>query len=300
MQLRFDLIDLRLFLHVVEAGSITHGARRSNMTLASASERVRAMEDTLGTPLLVRKRRGIEVTGAGAVLVQHAGVVLQQLEQMRGELGGFAKGLRGHVRLYSNTVGILEYLPAMLAKFLSKHPHIDIELEEHPSREIVRAVAAGRADIGIVAGSVDATAQLQTFPFAQNQLVLIVPRKHPLARHRQASFSQALEHDFVGLGADSALQDYVNQQALRAGLLLRVRLRLGSFDLICQMVAKGIGIAVLPEATARRMQQSLPVKAVTLTDAWTARHLTTCVRSLKRLSPHAQQLFNILQPGALP
>src|SRR5690348_16812511 len=120
MQLRFDLIDLRLFLHVVEAGSITHGARRSNMTLASASERIRAMEDTLGAPLLVRKRRGIEATAAGAVLVQHAGVVLQQLEQMRGELGGFAKGLRGRVRLYSNTVGILEYLPAMLARFLSK------------------------------------------------------------------------------------------------------------------------------------------------------------------------------------
>jgi molybdate transport repressor ModE-like protein len=299
MTLRFDLVDLKLFLHVVEAGSITHGARRSNMTLASASERIRAMEDTLGSSLLVRKRRGVEPTGAGAVLLQHAAAVLQQLEQMRGELGGYAKGLRGRVRLYANTVGILEYLPATLAKFLSKHPHIDIDLEEHPSPEIVRAVAAGRADIGIVAGSVDPTAQLLTFPFAHNQLVLIVPRKHPLARHRRVSFGEALQHDFVGLGTDSALQDYVNQQALRAGLRLRVRLRLGSFELICQMVSKGIGIAVLPEATARRMQQLLPVKAVALTDAWTARHLTTCVRSLKDLSPHARQLLKVLQPGAL-
>jgi molybdate transport repressor ModE-like protein len=300
MPLRFDLVDLRLFIHVVEAGSITHGAQRSNMTLASASERIRAMENTLGSALLIRKRRGVEPTGAGAVLAQHAGSVLQQLEQMRGELGGFSKGLRGRIRLYSNTVGILEYLPATLAKFLSKHPQIDLELEEHPSQEIVRAVAAGRADIGIVAGSVDPTAQLQTFPFARNQLVLIVPSKHPLARHREVSFRQALQHDFVGLGADSALQDYVNQQALRAGLRLRVRLRLGSFDLICQMVGKGIGIAVLPEATARRMQRSMAVKAVPLTDAWTARHLTTCVRSLKALSPHAQQLLKVLQPGTLP
>jgi DNA-binding transcriptional LysR family regulator len=127
-----------------------------------------------------------------------------------------------------------------------------------------------------------------------------VPRRHPLARHRRVSFGEALQHDFVGLGADSALQDYVNQQALRAGLRLRVRLRLSSFELICQMVGKGIGIAVLPEATARRMQQSLPVKAVALTDSWTARHLTTCVRSLKDLSLHAQQLLRELQPGALP
>src|SRR4029079_19517540 len=157
MSIRFDLTDLRLFVHVAEAGSITHGARRSNMTLASASERIRAMEDTLGSSLLVRKRRGVEPTGAGAVLLQHAAAVLQQLEQMRGELGGYAKGLRGRVRLYANTVGILEYLPATLAKFPSQHTHIDIDPEEHPSQEIVRAVAVGRADIGIVAGSVDPT-----------------------------------------------------------------------------------------------------------------------------------------------
>lgn len=300
MSLRYDLVDLRLFLHVVEAGSITHGAHRTNMSLASASERIRAMEDALGSPLLERKRRGIEPTGAGAVLAQHAVAVLQQLEQMRGELGGFAKGLRGRVRLHSNTVGMLEYLPAAIAKFLSANPHIDIDLEEHHSPEIVRAVAAGRADIGIVAGNVDPTAELQTFPFAQNLLVLAVPRKHALARYRKVSFRQALQHDFVGLGTDSALQAYVNQQALRAGLRLHVRLRLGSFDMICQMVAKGIGIAVLPQATARRLQRSMAIRAVALTDTWAARHLTTCVRSLKTLSPHAQQLMKVLQPEALP
>ena len=300
MPLRYDLVDLRLFLHVVEAGSITHGAQRTNMSLAAASERIRAMEDALGSPLLERKRRGVEPTGAGAVLAQHANVVLQQLEQMRGELGGFAQGLRGRVRLHSNTVGMLEYLPAAIAKFLSDHPHIDIDLEEHHSPATVRAVAAGRADIGIVAGNVDPTAELQTFPFAQNQLVLAVPRRHALARHRKVSFMQALQYDFVGLGADSALQAYVNQQALRAGLRLRVRLRLGSFDMICRMVEKGIGIAVLPEATARRLQESMAIKAVALTDGWAERHLTTCIRSLKTLSPHARQLLKVLQPQALP
>src|ERR1700681_2591697 len=112
---RFDLTDLRLFLNVDDAASITHGASRSHMALASASERIRAMEDALGAPLLERKRRGVQLTPAGSALVHHARIVTQQLEQMRDELSDYAKGLRGHVRLLSNTVAIAELLPAPLA-----------------------------------------------------------------------------------------------------------------------------------------------------------------------------------------
>src|SRR6188472_1895638 len=101
MSMRFDLTDLRLFVHVAEAGSITHGAVRANMTLASASERVRAMEDALSAPLLERKRRGVQLTSAGRVLLHHAWTVTQQLEHMRGDLANFGQGLRGHVRLLS-------------------------------------------------------------------------------------------------------------------------------------------------------------------------------------------------------
>jgi molybdate transport repressor ModE-like protein len=117
MSIRFDLTDLRLFVHVAEAGSITHGAARANMTLASASERIRAMEEALNAPLLERKRRGVQLTSAGTVLLHHARIVSQQLEQMRGELDNFGKGLRGHVRLLSN-IGAMEFLPVTLAAFL--------------------------------------------------------------------------------------------------------------------------------------------------------------------------------------
>src|SRR4026209_361857 len=123
MSIRFDLTDLRLFVHVAEAGSITHGAARANMTLASASERIRAMEEALNAPLLERKRRGLQLTSAGTVLLHHARIVSQQLEQMRGELDNFGKGLSGHVRLLSN-IGAMEFLPVPLAAFLSAHPNI--------------------------------------------------------------------------------------------------------------------------------------------------------------------------------
>jgi DNA-binding transcriptional LysR family regulator len=213
MAFRYDLIDLQLFLHVAEAASITHGARRSNMSLAAASERIRAMEARLGTELLVRGRRGVHTTPAGSTLLQHARTVAQQLQQMRGDLDSYAKGLRGQVRLLVNTVAMLEYLPAALPPFLALNSNVDIDLEESKSPEIMRQVAANRADIGIVAGAVDPALRLETFPFASNLLVVIMQRKHPLASKRKLSFAETLDHDYVGLGAGSALQDFVNQQA---------------------------------------------------------------------------------------
>ena len=109
--MRFDLVDLRLFLFVVEAASITHGAARAGMALASASERIRLMEDSLGTPLLERNRRGVRAAPAGSALMHHAQLVIQQLERMRAELSEYAEGLRGRVRLFANTTATAEFLP---------------------------------------------------------------------------------------------------------------------------------------------------------------------------------------------
>lgn len=300
MHLRYDLTDLRLFLHVAEAASITHGASRSNMSLAAASERIRAMETDLGTDLLVRGRRGVQLTPAGSALLQHARAVVQQLQQMRGDLGTYAKGLRGHVRLFVNTVAMLEYLPKLLSAFLAQNPNVDIDLEERKSPEIMRAVAAGRADMGIVAGAIDPAMQLETFPFARNRLVLAMPQRHPLAGKRKVVFAETLDHDYVGLGANSALQDFIDQQAERSGKRLRVRVRLSSFDVVCQMVEGGTGIAIVPEATARRWRRSMALGIAYLADPWAIRHLTLCVRTLHSGSPHTRRLIAHLRQHGSP
>src|SRR5262245_8835577 len=231
MSIRFDLTDMRLFVHVAEAGSITHGALRANMTLASASERIRAMEEALSAPLLERNRRGVQLTSAGTVLLHHARIVTQQLEQMRGELDNFGKGLRGHVRLLSNIVA-MEFLPPSLAAFLSAHPNIDVDLDHQGSGEIVRAIAAGRGDLGIVGETVDPAAELECFPFAEGRLVLVTPRGDPLSRHRKIAFRETLGREFVGLAVGNPLQEFLNYHAFRAGQRFKLRVRLNGFDLI--------------------------------------------------------------------
>jgi len=106
-----DLDDLSLFRHVAEAGSITGGARLANIALAAASTRIRGMEDRLGTTLLLRSRQGVVLTPAGHALLTHARTLLAQAERMRDEMGLFADGGGGQVRLLSNTNALTEFLP---------------------------------------------------------------------------------------------------------------------------------------------------------------------------------------------
>jgi DNA-binding transcriptional LysR family regulator len=256
------------------------------------------MEESLGALLLERHRRGVRPTPAGAALVHHAQQVSQQLERMRGELSEYADGLRGRVRLFANTTAATEFLPATLAAFLSHHPQIDIDLEEHSSREIVRAVAGNLAEIGIVGDEVNPAKELRTFPFAEDRLVLIAPRDHVASRQPAIAFRDALAYDHVGLPAGNALQDQMEDHAARAGRRLRYRVRLPGFDAICQVVGRGIGVAVLPATTARRYQRSTAIRIIPLTDTWAPRRLTICVRSLTGLPPHGQQLVEHLRDGA--
>jgi len=190
---------------VVEEGSITAGAARAAISLPSASARVKGMEEALGTGLLERHRRGVRPTPAGAALCHHAQLVLAQMERLNGDLREHARGgVRGHIRLISNTTALEEYLPDVLAGWLATNPGIDIALEERVSHEIAPAVAQARADIGVLTDLAGAEG-LETYPFRIDRLVVVVPRGHPLAGRRDIAFVDVLNEEFVGLVAGSAL-----------------------------------------------------------------------------------------------
>lgn len=291
--MRFDLTDLRLFRHVAESGSITHGAERANLALASASARIRGMEEMLAMPLLQRGRRGVQLTAAGRSLLDHARLVLQQVETMRGELSAHSRGLRGSVRVLANTAALAEHLPRLLADFLAANPAIDLDLEDRESPAIVAAVLAGDADIGI-ASQAALVAGLEIHPFRPDRLVLIAPAGHRLARRRQVGFGDLLDHDFVGLPRGTALDEHLATHAARLGRALRLRVRVSSLDAICAMVAAGVGVSIVPEATARRQRRGLAIGMVRIAEPWADRELMICVRDSKRLSRPAKKLFDAL------
>ena len=295
--MRFDLADLSLFRHVAEGGSITRGAERAHLALGAASTRIRNMEEALGAPLLVRGRHGATPTQAGRTLLQHARAILAQAERLREDLSAYAGGLAGQIRILSNTNALTEFLPETLSSFLAEHPHVSIDLEERLSDEIVGLIAEGVADIGIVAGTVDA-GRLTTYPFRSDRFVLVVARNHPLAHRNHISFSEVLDHDFVGLDRASALQRFLASKAALLGRPLRLRIQLRSFDAVCRLVERNVGVGIVPETTVQWAEKMMAIHALDLTDPWARRDLTICVRDIDALPHYARQLVEHMRAGA--
>ncbi|RAK59688.1 LysR family transcriptional regulator [Phenylobacterium hankyongense] len=292
--MRFDLVDLKLFCEVVDAGSITGGAERSALALAAASTRIRGMEEVLGAPLLTRSRQGVTPTEAGRTLVKHARTILAQSARLREDLGAYAGGLSGEVRLLANTNALTEFLPEALSSFLAAHPHVSVDLEERLSDEIVGLIAEGVGDVGIVAGTVDVGA-LQTFAFRSDRFVVVTSAEHALAARPSVAFSEVLACDFVGLERSSSLQRFLAAKAAREGRPLRLRVQLRSFDAVCRLVECGVGVGVVPQTTAHRAAKTMKLGLVELTDDWALRDLKIVVRALDDLRPYARELVESLR-----
>jgi molybdate transport repressor ModE-like protein len=294
MSTRLDSNDLRLFLLIAEAGSITAGAKQACLALASTSARLRSMEEALGVSLLIRERRGVQLTEAGRALLHHARAVRQQMDRMRDELSEYAHGLKGHIHLLGNTAAVTEYLPDALGAFLIANPLINIDLEERLSHDIVAALVDGVADIGIVADSVH-TGLLQTRAFRPDHLSVVLARSHALARRKSLRFEEIVKQHFVGLSDGSALQEHLAGHAQQLGQRLQYRVRLRSFDGICRMIEKNVGIGIIPAAAAARHRQSMAINCIPLSDAWANRQLLICVRDQDQLPAHTRQLLMQLQ-----
>ena len=292
--MRFDLTDLRLFCEVVDAGSITAGAERSALALAAASTRIRGMERSLGAELLTRSRQGVIPTPAGLTLLKHARTILAESARLNEDLGAFAGGASGEVRLLANTNALTEFLPEALSAFLADHPQVSVDLEERLSDEIVGLIAEGVADVGIVAGTVDVGA-LATYPFRSDRFVVVTAVGHPLAALGRASFAQVLDFDVVGLDRAASLQRFLAGKAAREGRPLRLRVQLRSFDAVCRMVECGVGVGIVPATTAARAAKTMALAVVDLTDDWAQRDLTIVVRAEGDLRPYARALVESLR-----
>jgi DNA-binding transcriptional LysR family regulator len=292
--MRFDLVDLQLFIAVADSRSITRGADRAHLALASASARIKGLEAAFGVTLFKRGRRGVELTPAGESLLDHARLVIHNVEAMRGDLARFASGIRASVRLLANTSGLSEHLPRALASFLRQHPDLNVDVEERESTDIASAIATGAADLGFAAEHA-LPDNVERFAFSEDRLTLVTARRGELAGRRQVDFQDVADHAFVGLTNATALQVHIAKHAARLGMRLHFRARLRDFDAICQMVAAGVGVAVVPEAAARRCAQSMPIAMIRIRDSWANRKLVICARSFKVLPRPAKLLVEHLR-----
>lgn len=289
----FDQRDLRLFQAIAQMSNITRAAQTQHLSLPAASARVKALEERVGVPLLLRQARGVRLTSAGEAFLHHARAILLQTEQLRSDLQEYTRGLRGHVRIHANTTAVTDILPAVLPAFLKANPKVNVELQERQNPQIALGVLDGRADLGIVSTRIDAPG-LRAIHFSTDSLVLVVPKGHRLARRKQVAFAQTLDEAHVSMPAGSTIREQLARATALLGQPLRLRVELSSFDAVCRMVAAGVGIGIVPQMSAQRHLADLPLAQIQLTDDWRVRERFVLVREGESLPAYAQALIDAL------
>jgi DNA-binding transcriptional LysR family regulator len=282
--MHYDLTDLRLFAHVGELLNLTRAAEKSFLSVPSASLRIKQLEESLQTPLLIRQAKGLQLTQTGETLLRHARTVLQQLEVLHADLRPYAKGIKGRIRLQANSTATNTFLADALSAFLNDNPDIDIELEEQPSREIIANVAKGIADLGIVAGSVAAD-ELDVLPLYADELIVIAHPHDPIARHKSLRLADMLDDcRFVGLNQFNSIQVFLERIAHGLGKRVNLRIQVGSYDAVCRMVEAGAGVAIVPRVFAQSYAGAANLRLLPLQDSWALREISL-VRHHQRMLP---------------
>jgi DNA-binding transcriptional LysR family regulator len=294
---RLDLTSLQLFVAVCEAGSIGRAAERESIAASAVSKRLSDLEAAVDAPLLYRHARGVDLTPAGETFLHHARSVLFSLDKMQGELSEYAQGVRGHVRIHANISAIVQFLPADLGAFTTRHEQVKIDLEERVSTEIIRAMHEGEADIGIC-NPQSGLGGLQSRAYRQDRLVLVVPSRHPLAALPSVWFADTLDHDLVGLHGNSAIDLAMRRAAAEAGKSLRLRIRVTGLDAMCRMIDNGLGIGLVPDHAFELLRQIGDLHAVPLRDDWATRDIQILARDFAALPVTARLLVDHLTAAA--
>ena len=293
-----DLTSLRLFVAVCETRNIARAAEQQAIVGSPISKRLAALEDTVGTPLLVRRRHGVAPTPAGETLLEHARALLARAAQIERDMAGYAAGVRGHVRVLATQSAIAESLADDVAAFLKApgHQHIRIDMEEAVSTQVLRAVREGSASLGICWDAADLRG-LHHWPWRGDRLAVVMPPGHALARRKRLALADTLPYEQVSLPPESAVQVMLQRAAALAGAPIRYRVVAATFDAALRVVRSRLAIAILPAELSAPYAEAFELRVTPLTDAWAQRRFAIACRDPEARTPAARLLVGHLVAG---
>ncbi|MFJ5155849.1 LysR family transcriptional regulator [Streptomyces sp. NPDC088353] len=267
--MRYDLDDLRLFLHIVTEGSITAGAERMHLSLPSASARVRSLEHHAGVALLIRGRRGVRPTPAGTTLARHARDVLDQTARLESAVASYTRSPAAPLTLLAGGSAMHRLVPQALVSFLRAHPDVDVTVCESRTPQTVRLLADGEADLGVVVDDEARDCGLRMEPLGDDSLVVIGQAGGIIAGRTSLTYSEVAEHPLVGLDAGSSLRRWIEKHLGSHAPVARYRTTVADLGVLVALAAAGVGLAVVPR---RAIDPGRPLTMCELQDPWARRH----------------------------
>ena len=285
-----NLRDLELFVAIIDAGSITAGARAVGVSLSSASSRIALLERQERVELLSRRRGGIVPTTAGTTLAIHARALLERADELRQAMDGLRGDSAREIRLASNTSAV-DTLTEFLAATLARFPTMRIAVVETSSVEVASRVREGGADLGIVSLPPTGDGLIARELWADP---LVVVRGSVFRGDDVApSFEEVMRGPLIGLPAANPLQTLIDEQARILGVSPAYRVRLPTLNAVYAVASTGAGAAIVPYGTASR-SRTLPAAIHPVAEEWADRRALLITRSAYVPSPAQQEFIDAL------
>jgi DNA-binding transcriptional LysR family regulator len=219
---------------------------------------------------------------------------MRQVDYVKSEFAEYGSGMFGHIRIFANTTAVTEFLPELLARFLSQHPAVTVDLQERLSRDIVRGILEGSADLGLIAGPVEAQG-LEVIHYSTDRLLLALPTGHPLAKRKSITLAETLDYPHISFREGSTLFDLVTAQVERLGRTFPMRIQVSSYEAICRMIESGVGIGIIPESAAQRHCRTMRLVTLPLKETWAIRERSMLVRELEAMPGCVKELVERLR-----
>ena len=253
-----DTSTLKTFVALARIGHMTRAAKTLHLTQPAVSAKLAKLEAHVGHRLFDRTPKGMILTQAGRVYLEHVEASLKTLEDGHVALDELAGLVRGKLAVGGGATATTYLLPSLLGQFHARYPGVRMFVREQGSQHIVEAVARGELDLGIVTLSSNfADNRVDVEPWIDDELVLIVPDAHPLAGHTHFEWSALRDQALVLFEASSAVRRLIDQRLSEQHIQTRAVMELRSIESIKQMVAQGIGAAFVSRLALESTQDFL-------------------------------------------
>jgi DNA-binding transcriptional LysR family regulator len=273
--------QLEAFAEVVGRGSVTRAAQALYVTQPALTARLNALEQALGTPLLVRRRGGVRLTEAGRAFLPYAERALQAVAEGRAVLTELELGAAGHVAICASPVVSTYALPTILKRFSETHPGVQVAVRTGHSEEMIEVVKRDEVAVGLLRAFNDP--DVEQFTLYEDELVLVVHAAHPCGDVVRLA-DLANEH-FVLFDRASSYHELTNAMFLDAGIAPRSVMELDNVDSARKMVEQGLGVAFLPHVAVADEVRSGRLRIVGIADRQPPRRPIVAVRRIDAGEP---------------
>jgi len=247
-----EIRHLQYVTEIVRQGSFTKAAEALHITQPTISKMVRNLEDELGAEVFARDGKQAKLTAAGEAIVRYAEPILQLFGQLKTEIDDLTYLHSGSIRIGLPPMAGSHFFPKVIKNFQESYPGIALKLVEDGAARIEESIADGTLDVGVVLWPLDSDA-LDSFPLAKERLKVIVHPGHRLAGRTNVELAELAEESFILFVSGFALHDRIIAECRSVGFEPRIVHESSQWDFIGEMVAEGLGIAMLPDTICRTL-----------------------------------------------